>query len=62
VVASKGNQHIHISKKTDNDTTYTEINVLAEEEKKSVLATMIAGEITPHALKQAEELMRQEGD
>ena len=62
VVASKGNQHIHISKKTDKDTTYTEINVLAEEEKKSVLATMIAGEITPHALKQAEELMRQEGD
>ncbi len=58
VVASKGNKHIHISKKTVNNNTYTEIKVLTGEEKKSVLATMIAGEATPHAVKQAEELLR----
>jgi len=58
VVASKGNKHIHISKKTVNNNTYTEIKVLTGEEKKSVLATMIAGEVTPHAVKQAEELLR----
>jgi len=60
VVASKSDSHFHIAKISEKGSTFTRIKKLSAEEKKEVLATMIAGEITPHALKQADEMLEQQ--
>lgn len=60
VVASKSENHFHIAKIAEKGSTFTQIKKLNGDEKKEVLATMIAGEITPHALSQADEMMRQQ--
>ena len=60
VVASKSDSHFHIAKISEKSSTFTRIKKLSTEEKKEVLATMIAGEVTPHALKQADEMLEQQ--
>ncbi|MGC8767796.1 DNA repair protein RecN [Calditerrivibrio sp.] len=58
VVAAMGDKHFHLTKIDEGSKTKTTIRSLDEEERKYVLASMIAGEITENSLKQAEELLK----
>jgi len=58
VVASMGDKHFHLVKKDDGGKTKTTIQILNDEDRKKVIASMIAGEITDSSLKQAEDLLK----
>jgi DNA repair protein RecN (Recombination protein N) len=57
VVAAFGSTHFQIVKESDGVTTKTKILSLNKEERRNVIASMIAGEMTESALRQAEELL-----
>jgi len=57
VVASAGCRHFHITKSLDEGKSKTDISLLNKDERMSILASMISGEDTPSARKQAEEMV-----
>ncbi|MGA1862934.1 DNA repair protein RecN [Deferribacter thermophilus] len=61
VVAAFGDTHFHIEKTSKGDKTEAIIRQLDDNEKKEILATMIAGRVTEHSLKQALELLAENG-
>lgn len=61
VVAAHGDVHFHINKYTVENKTFASIKRLDDQEKKEVLATMIAGKVSEHSLKQANELLVENG-
>lgn len=57
-VAAHGNQHYHISKSTQNDLTFTQVNELTTAERIEELARMLGGmKITEQTRKHAEEML-----
>jgi DNA repair protein RecN (Recombination protein N) len=57
VVAAKGDYHFHISKKVINNNTITKIKKLDNNERKEIIATMIAGKVSASSLLNAKELL-----
>ena len=57
VVAAMGDNHFHISKSDKDGISATNIVKLDKTSKINIIATMISGEITPTAIKQAEEML-----
>lgn len=57
VVAAMGDNHFHISKADKDGISATNILKLDKTSKINIIATMISGEITPTAIKQAEEML-----
>lgn len=57
VVAAMGDNHFHISKSDKDGVSATNIVKLDKTSKINIIATMISGEITPTAIKQAEEML-----
>jgi DNA repair protein RecN (Recombination protein N) len=57
-IASKANYHYKVSKKVDNNTTYSNMQLLNKEERINEIALMISnGKITPSAIALAKELL-----
>ena len=57
VVAAMGDSHFHISKSDKDGISSTNILKLDKAGKISIIATMISGEATPTAMKQAEDMI-----
>lgn len=57
VVAAMGDSHFHISKSDKDGISSTNILKLDKASKINIIATMISGEVTPTAIKQAEEMV-----
>ena len=57
VVAAMGDSHFHISKSDKDGISSTNILKLDKSSKINIIATMISGEVTPTAIKQAEEMV-----
>ena len=57
VVAAMGDSHFHISKSDKDGISSTNILKLDKAGKISIIATMISGEVTPTAMKQAEDMI-----
>ncbi len=57
VVAAMGDSHFHISKSDKNGISSTNILKLDKASKINIIATMISGEATPTAMKQAEDMI-----
>jgi DNA repair protein RecN (Recombination protein N) len=58
VVASGGRRHYHITKSLDGEKARTDVMLLEDDERLGVLGSMITGEDTPSARKQAEEILK----
>ena len=59
-VASRGNQHLHVSKKTDDVATTSVLNTLTEEERINEVSRMLAGDrITPESQAAAKMLIEE---
>ena len=52
-----GDSHFHISKSDKNGISSTNILKLDKASKINIIATMISGEATPTAMKQAEDMI-----
>ena len=52
-----GDSHFHISKSDKDGISSTNILKLDKASKINIIATMISGEVTPTAIKQAEEMV-----
>ena len=52
-----GDSHFHISKSDKDGISSTNILKLDKAGKISIIATMISGEVTPTAMKQAEDMI-----
>ncbi|GAB7140355.1 DNA repair protein RecN [Deferribacterales bacterium RsTz2092] len=57
VVAAKGDAQYYIEKGTDGDTARTTIRLLGSDERKNIVAKMIAGEVSETSIQQAQELL-----
>ena len=56
IIASKSNRHIYV-RKTQNDSTQVNINILEGEEKLKAIAELAGGEITEQSMQFAKTLM-----
>lgn len=57
-VASRGNQHLHISKRTEGEKTISSVNELSEQERTEEISRMLAGgELTNESLAAAQSLI-----
>lgn len=57
-VASRGNQHLHISKRVEGDKTISSVNELSEKERTEEISRMLAGgELTNESLAAAQSLI-----
>lgn len=57
-VASRGNQHLHISKRTEGDKTISSVRQLTEQERIEEISRMLAGgELTDHSFAAAKSLI-----
>jgi DNA repair protein RecN (Recombination protein N) len=61
-VASRGDQHLHVSKKTDSISTISIVKGLSPDERIDEISHMLAGEtITPHSHAAAKSLLEEAG-
>ncbi|MEM6812639.1 MAG: AAA family ATPase [Pseudomonadota bacterium] len=62
-VASRGDQHYHISKRVEGDVTISSVNELSQEERTNEISRMLAGgELTDESYAAAERLIREASD
>ena len=62
-VASRGDQHLHVSKSTDGETTISKVVTLSEQERTDEISRMLAGdEITTEATAAAQRLINEAKD
>ncbi|HPF79052.1 MAG TPA: hypothetical protein PLF01_07135, partial [Alphaproteobacteria bacterium] len=62
-VASRGDQHLHISKRTDGETTISSVRELTMEERIDEISRMLAGDkITDESQAAAKSLIKEASD